>query len=189
VVVVRGLAAFAWDTGDEAGPRLAAVRLRAASQAKVAEAFGVDPVTVWRWDQALTIGAVAGLVPARKGPKRAWKLTPQVATRIGELNGQGETLAEIAAVAGFRCPVSAMRWGGMLPGPPSPWGRKPGRAAARGRRVGPPAADRAKTLAGGDHAWPAGWAAGAGRPGAPRWRAGAGPVGEAFPVPCPVESV
>ena len=56
LVSVHGLATFAWDGGDEAGRRLAAVqlvRLRAASQGQVAEAFGVDPATVWRWDQAL----------------------------------------------------------------------------------------------------------------------------------------
>ena len=72
LVTVHGLATFAWDAGDEAGRRLAAVqlvRLRAASQGQVAEAFGVDPGTIWRWDQALAAGGVAGLVPARRGPK------------------------------------------------------------------------------------------------------------------------
>src|SRR2546429_8384066 len=51
LVVVHGLATFAWDAGDEAGRRLAAVqlvRLRAVSQAQAAAAFGGDPVTVWR---------------------------------------------------------------------------------------------------------------------------------------------
>src|SRR5260370_6253372 len=51
LVVVHGPATFAWDPGDEAGRRLAAVqlvRLRAASQGQVAAAFGVDPATVWR---------------------------------------------------------------------------------------------------------------------------------------------
>ena len=73
LVAVHGLATFAWDAGDEAGRRLAAVqlvRLRAASQGQVAEAFGVDPATVWRWDQAAASGGVAGLVPARRGPER-----------------------------------------------------------------------------------------------------------------------
>src|SRR5579863_10754633 len=68
LVTVHGLATFAWDAGDEAGRRLAAVqlvRLRAASQGQVAEAFGVDPATIWRWDQAVTSGGVAGLVPGR----------------------------------------------------------------------------------------------------------------------------
>jgi Helix-turn-helix domain len=103
LVSVHGLATFAWDAGDEAGRRLAAVqlvRLRAVSQAQAAAAFGVDPVTVWRWDQALAAGGVAGLVPARRGPKGASKLTPQLAARIGELDAAGATLSEIAAATG-----------------------------------------------------------------------------------------
>ena len=79
LVSVHGLATFAWDAGDEAGRRLAAVqlvRLRAVSQAQAAAAFGVDPVTVWRWDQALAAGGVAGLVPARRGPKGASQADP-----------------------------------------------------------------------------------------------------------------
>ena len=65
LVSVHGLATFAWDAGDEA-----------VSQAQAVAAFGVDPVTVWRWDQALAAGGVAGLVPARRGPKGASRLTP-----------------------------------------------------------------------------------------------------------------
>jgi transposase-like protein len=103
LVWVHGLATFAWDGGDEAGRRLAAVqlvRLRAVSQAQAAAAFGVDPVTVWRWDQALTAGGVAGLVPSRRGPKGASKLTAQLAARIRDLDAAGATLAEIAAASG-----------------------------------------------------------------------------------------
>ena len=103
LVVVHGLATFAWDAGDEAGRRLAAVqlvRLRAASQGQVAEAFGVDPVTVWRWDQALAADGVAGLVPARRGPKGASKLTPELVERIAGLDAAGATLREIAAATG-----------------------------------------------------------------------------------------
>jgi lambda repressor-like predicted transcriptional regulator len=103
LVTVHGLATFAWDAGDEAGRRLAAVqlvRLRAASQGQVAEAFGVDPATIWRWDQAVSAGGVAGLVPARRGPKGASKLTPQVAVRIAGLDAAGATLREIAAATG-----------------------------------------------------------------------------------------
>ena len=103
LVSVHGLATFAWDAGDEAGRRLAAVqlvRLRAVSQVQAAAAFGVDPVTVWRWDQALCAGGVAGLVPARRGPKGASKLTPQLAARIRELDAAGAALSEIAAAAG-----------------------------------------------------------------------------------------
>src|SRR6266566_8060776 len=103
LVTVHGLATFAWDAGDEAGRRLAAVqlvRLRAASQGQVAVAFEVDPGTVWRWDQALAAGGVAGLVPARRGPKGASKLTPQLAERIAGLDAAGATLREIAAATG-----------------------------------------------------------------------------------------
>jgi transposase-like protein len=103
LVMVPGLATFAWDGGDEAGRRLAAVqlvRLRAASQGQVAGAFGVDPGTIWRWDQALAADGVAGLVPARRGPKGARKLTPRLAERIGGLDAAGATLREIAAAAG-----------------------------------------------------------------------------------------
>src|SRR5690348_11185726 len=103
LVMVHGLATFAWDAGDEAGRRLAAVqlvRLRAASQGQVAAAFGVDPGTIWRWDQALAAGGVAGLVPARRGPKGASKLTPQLVERIAGLDAAGATLGEIAAATG-----------------------------------------------------------------------------------------
>ena len=103
LVSVHGLATFAWDAGDEAGRRLAAVqlvRLRAVNQAQAAAAFGVDPVTVWRWDQALAAGGVAGLVPSRRGPKGASKLTPQLAARIRDLDAAGATLSEIAAATG-----------------------------------------------------------------------------------------
>jgi len=103
LVAVHGLATFAWDAGDEAGRRLAAVqlvRLRAASQGQVAEAFGVDPATIWRWDQAVASGGVAGLVPARRGPKGASKLTPELAARIAGLDAAGQTLRQIAAATG-----------------------------------------------------------------------------------------
>ena len=103
LVSVHGLATFAWDAGDEAGRRLAAVqlvRLRAASQARVAEGFGVGPVTLWRWEQALAGGGVAGLVPGRRGPKGASKLTAGLAARIAELDARGMSLRQIAAVTG-----------------------------------------------------------------------------------------
>ena len=103
VVWVHGLATFAWDAGDEAARRLAAVQLvqlKAATQVQVARAFGVIPVSVWRWARALAGGGVAGLVPAIKGPQRASKLTPQVIGRIRELDRQGAGKAAIAAAAG-----------------------------------------------------------------------------------------
>ena len=155
LVVVHGLATFAWDAGDEAGRRLAAVqlvRLRAVSQAQAAAAFGVDPVTVWRWDQALAAGGVAGLVPARRGPKGASKLTPQLAERIRKLDAAGATLGEIAAVTG----VSAFSVRNAL-----------GRVAGRGQGTA------------------AGAAAGSGDPAAGDDDAGQGAVVPVLPDPVP----
>ena len=103
VVWVHGLATFAWDAGDEAARRLAAVQLvllKAATQVQVAQAFGVIPVSVWRWAKALAGGGVAGLVPAVKGPQRASKLTPEVIAQIRELDRQGAGKAAIAAATG-----------------------------------------------------------------------------------------
>ena len=132
LVAVHGLATFAWDAGDEAGRRLAAVqlvRLRAASQGQVAQAFGVDPATVWRWDQALACGGVAGLVPARRGPKGASKLTPGLAARIAGLDAAGQTLRQIAAATGVstftvRAALGRVRPGGQVP--PAAGGAGPG---------------------------------------------------------------
>ena len=123
LVAVHGLATFAWDAGDEAGRRLAAVqlvRLRAASQGQVAEAFGVDPATIWRWDQAVASGGVAGLVPGRRGPKGASKLTPALAARIAGLDAAGQTLRQIAAATGVstftvRAALGRVRPGGQGP--------------------------------------------------------------------------
>ena len=103
VVWVHGLATFAWDAGDEAARRLAAVQLvqlNAATQVQVAQAFGVIPVSVWRWAKALAGGGVAGLVPAARGPQRASKLTPKVIAQIRELDRQGAGKAAIAAATG-----------------------------------------------------------------------------------------
>jgi transposase-like protein len=136
LVAVHGLATFAWDAGDEAGRRLAAVqlvRLRAASQGQVAEAFGVDPATLWRWDQAVASAGVAGLVPARRGPKGASKLTSALAARIVELDAAGKTLRQVAAATGVstftvRSALGRVRPGGQDSVP----GRRDSETAAEG---------------------------------------------------------
>ena len=119
----------------------------------MAEAFGVDPATIWRWDQALACGGVAGLVPVRRGPKGASKLTPALAARIAGLDAAGHTLRQIAAATGVstftvRAALGRVRPGGQAPaaGGEAPaaggearrgWGRpgqrQPARTPAPGR--------------------------------------------------------
>jgi lambda repressor-like predicted transcriptional regulator len=145
LVVVHGLATFAWDAGDEAGRRLAAVqlvRLRAASQGQVAEAFGVDPATIWRWDQAVACGGVAGLVPARRGPKGASKLTPALAARIAGLDAAGQTLRQIAAATGVSTFTVRAALGRVRPGSQAApaAGGDAGQGSVPGRRDGGTAA-------------------------------------------------
>jgi hypothetical protein len=93
------------------------------TQRQVAAAFGTDPVTVWRQDRALRDNGVAGLVPARKGPKGPSKLTPELAQRIRELDTGGMTLTAIAT----QCGVSTFAVRTAL-------GRVPARPAARAAR-------------------------------------------------------
>ncbi|MGH8922393.1 MAG: helix-turn-helix domain-containing protein, partial [Actinomycetes bacterium] len=102
-VYVHGHLSFAWDAGDTAGRRFAAVslmRIKAATQAQVAAAFGTSPLTVWRWAQALSQAGVTGLTPQRTGPRRASKLTPEVIATIARLREQGLSLRVIGERVG-----------------------------------------------------------------------------------------
>src|SRR5665648_77143 len=102
VVVVFGLATFAYAAGDETGRRLAAVQLAAtkiASAVEVASAFGVSVATLWRWTAAVSQGGVVGLVRERPGPKGPSKLTGPLVARIVALEATGLTLLQIAAAA------------------------------------------------------------------------------------------
>ena len=102
-VFVHGNLAFAWDAGDTAGRRFAAVslmRIKAGTQVQVAAAFGTSPLTLWRWAQALSAAGVIALVPRPKGPQRASKLTPEVLATIGELRGRGLPLRAIGERVG-----------------------------------------------------------------------------------------
>ena len=97
-VFVHGNLSFAWDAGDTAGRRFAAVsvmRIKAATQVQVAAAFDTSPLTLWRWAQALSAAGVSALVPHRKGPRRASKLTPEVTATIAVLREQGLSLRAI----------------------------------------------------------------------------------------------
>ena len=100
---VHGMATFTWDAGDEAGRRLAAVQvtqLKAATQKQVAAALGTDLATVWRWVSAYRENGLAGLLPARKGPKGPTKLTPELTAKISDLDAQSLGLEAIASQCG-----------------------------------------------------------------------------------------
>src|SRR5216684_8970455 len=124
-VQLHGMMTFCWEAGDEAGRRLAAVQLtelKAATQQQVAAAFGAGPVTVWRWADAYRRDGLAGLLPARRGPKGPSKLTPELTGRIRELDAAGKSQAAIAA----GCGISAFAVRTAL-------GRVPARPAAAAR--------------------------------------------------------
>src|SRR6266566_3105255 len=86
-------------------------------------------------DDGSGLVGVSGLVPSRRGPKGASKLTPQLAARIAELDAAGATLREIAAATG----VSTFSVRNAL-----------GRVAARGQGAAAGAAAGSASLAAGD---------------------------------------
>jgi hypothetical protein len=102
-VFVHGNLAYAWDAGDTAGRRFAAVslmRIKAATQLEVAEAFAVRPATVRRWETQHCDAGVAGLLPERKGPKRKSKLTGDTVAAIRRLHAGGASHRAVAAATG-----------------------------------------------------------------------------------------
>jgi hypothetical protein len=65
-IFVHGNLAYAWDAGDWAARQFAAVslmRIKAAAQLQVAEAFAVTAATVRRWETRLADDGVAGVGP------------------------------------------------------------------------------------------------------------------------------
>jgi prepilin-type processing-associated H-X9-DG protein len=102
-VFVHGNLAYAWDVGDAAGRRFAAVslmRIGAATQLQVAEAFGVTPASVRRWETRLAEAGVAGLLAEPKGPKRKSKLTADAVAAIRQLRDGGASYRAIVADIG-----------------------------------------------------------------------------------------
>ena len=102
-VFVHGMLVYAWDAGDEAGRRLAAVQLvelKVASVVDVAAGFGAGTVTLWRWRQDHAAGGVAGLVPGKSGPKGPSKVTGELVARMVSLRAAGETLEQIGVALG-----------------------------------------------------------------------------------------
>ncbi len=104
VVFIWGNAAFAWDAGDDAARRFAAVQLVATKTARpseVADAFGVSTTSFWRWQRGFAEAGLAGLIGQKKGPKAQRKVTEQMAARIKGLRTQGLTLQAIADEVGL----------------------------------------------------------------------------------------
>lgn len=103
-VFVRGELVFAWEGGDEASRRLAAVQLvenEVAAAGAVSAAFGVSAQTLWRWRRDYAGAGVAGLVEQRKGPKGASKLTGEVVADVLARRAGGASYRAIAAAVGI----------------------------------------------------------------------------------------
>jgi type VII secretion protein EccE len=102
-VYVHGKLAYAWDAGDAAGRRFAAVsltRIKVATQQQVAAAFTVNPATLRRWQTRCSDAGVAGLLTGREGPKRKSKLTPDTVAAIRRLRADGASYRTVAAMVG-----------------------------------------------------------------------------------------
>ncbi len=102
-VFVHGNLAYAWDVDDATARRFAAVslmRIKAATQLEVAEAFAVTPATVRRWETRLAEAGVAGLLAERKGPKRKSKLTADTVAAIRQLREGGASYRAVGADIG-----------------------------------------------------------------------------------------
>src|SRR6267378_972124 len=77
------------------------MRIKAATQLQVAEAFAVGPATVRRWEARLTGAGVSGLLAEPKGPKRKSKLTADTVAAIRRLREDGASYRGIAAATGL----------------------------------------------------------------------------------------
>lgn len=84
-VLVRGQPYMNWETGDQAGQRVAIVELYKsglAKQEELAKAFGVHIKSVYNYITTFEEEGMQGLVGERSGPKQSWKLTPEVRGKI-----------------------------------------------------------------------------------------------------------
>jgi transposase len=102
-VFLRGELIYAWSSEDVPLRRLAAVQLvtnKAARVGDVADAFGVDAGTLWRWGQHLSATGVGGLVPDKRGPKGPSRLSPEVVADITARRAAGTSYRKIATATG-----------------------------------------------------------------------------------------
>ena len=98
-VFLWGWAAWTWAARDRVARRLAAVQLvetKAASQRRVAAAFGVNEDTLILWRGEYARNGTAGLAGRRPGPKGPSKLTDAKRIEISALRAEGLTLNAVA---------------------------------------------------------------------------------------------
>lgn len=127
-VFIHGELAYAWDARDTVTRRFTAVKLaeiKAASVAEIAGAFGIEPVTLWRWRQLPAAEGVAGLAPERMGPKGPSRLTGTVMAEIVALRPSGLSLRAVGAAVGVselsvRRALTLKAGDGNEPGTPEP---------------------------------------------------------------------
>ena len=103
-VFIHGNLTYAWSVEDRALRRLTAVQLVELGVAKVgevADAFRVDTATLWRWRREFAGAGVGGLVPDKRGPKGASKLTGAVIADIRARRAGGASLRAVAAATGL----------------------------------------------------------------------------------------
>jgi transposase len=121
-VFVHGVLSFAWDAGDDAGRVLAAVQLvrtKAATAVDVAAGFGMGRETLRRWVNRAAESGVAGVVPAKRGPKGPSKVTPELAGEMRAARAAGATLEAVADQFGVSTASvrRAEQATGVTPGP------------------------------------------------------------------------
>ena len=105
-VLVKGQLYMSWPSGDEGSLRLAMVQLSQCGLGKqedLAAAFGRHITSLQRYVADFAGQGMPGLMPERRGPKGAWKLTPELRgkilwivlrERIGKLEAIQQRLAE-----------------------------------------------------------------------------------------------
>lgn len=106
-VLIKGQLYMSWPSGDEGCLRLAMVQLSQCGLGKqedLAAAFGRHITSLQRYVADFADQGMPGLVPERRGPRGAWKLTPELRGKIlwivlregiGKLEAIQQRLAEV----------------------------------------------------------------------------------------------